>query len=184
VTTIDLELAAWRRDWSTETEPLPELKRKIRRQNLRITVVVAALCVCLALSTIAAVRTRSSFMAGLATGMWFASLSLGSYAWWVRRGAWRPTAQTTLAYLELSYRRAIARARTLRFSFYFLLAGIVLSAAFFAWNWQQFTTTEALILAALVAELFFFSHKARRNKQEIKEMQKLLEQTKESLDVK
>jgi hypothetical protein len=179
VTAMDIELETWRREWHTYTEPLPELKRKIRRQNLQMIAAVAIICVCLALSTIEALRTQSSFIAGLAAGLWFTSLLVGSYAWWVRRRTWNPTAQTTAAYLELSYRRTIAKARTIRFSFYFLLSATVLFAVHSAWNWRAFSTREALIFAAFVSELFLFRHYRRRKKREIEETRKLMEQTRE-----
>ena len=106
----DTELEIWQREWQEQTEPLPDLKKKIRRQNLKTVAAIFAVCVCLAISTAAALRTRSSFMAGMAVGIAFAGVFLGGYAWWVRRGAWKPTAQTTLAYAELSHRRAVAKA--------------------------------------------------------------------------
>jgi hypothetical protein len=179
VTAMDLELETWRREWRTSTEPLPELKRKIRRQNLQTIAAVLAICVCLAFSTAEALRTRSSFMAGLAAGIAFTSVILGGYTWWVRRGAWKPAAQTTSAYLELSCKRAVAKARTIRFSFYFLLAAILLFAILFAWNWRAFSPREALILGALVMELFLFRRYGRRQNREIEETKKLLEQTRE-----
>ena len=33
--TSDLELETWQREWQEQTEPLPELKKKIKRQNLQ-----------------------------------------------------------------------------------------------------------------------------------------------------
>ena len=179
MTTMDIELEIWRREWRTRTEPLPELKKKIRHHNLQMIVAVTIICVFLALSTIEALRTQSSLMTGLAVGFWFTSLLVGSYAWWVRRRAWTPTAQTTAAYLELSYNRAIAKARTIRFSFYFLLSATVLFTGLSAWNWQAFSTREALIFAALVSELFLFRHYGVRMKGEIEETKKLMEQTRE-----
>jgi hypothetical protein len=104
----DTELEIWRQEWRDQTEPLPELRKKIKRQNLRTAAAIVAIGVCLAVSTSVALKTRSPFMAGLAAGIVFASVFMGGYAWWVRRGAWKPTAQTTLAYAELVHRRAIA----------------------------------------------------------------------------
>ena len=181
--TVDIEIETWRREWQSQTEPLPKLKRKIQRQNLRTIAGVVLMCACLAVSTTEALRTRSSFMAGLAAGLWFAGLVLGSYAWWVQRGAWKPAAQTTQGYLELSYKRAVAKARTLRFSFYFLLAAIVVLAPFLLWSWKTLRGIGVLALAALVAELFLFRYLERRKKLEIEETKKLLEQSDERSDV-
>ena len=177
--TVDTELETWRREWLRQTEPLPELKRKIKRQNLRAIAGAAVICACLVFSTIEALRTRSSFMSGVAEGIWFSSLFLGSYTWWVRRGTWKPAAQTTVAYLELSYTRAVANARTIRFSFYFLLLGTVLCAAVVAWDWRALSAREPVTILAIVMELFLFRYLGQRKKREIEETKKLLNQTKE-----
>jgi hypothetical protein len=179
VTTIDLELETWRQEWRTSTEPLPELKKKIKRQNLRMVLASVTICVCLAVSAIEAHRTRSSFLFGLAAGIAFAGVILGGYSWWVRRGAWRPAAQTTSAYLELSYKRAVAIGRTVHFSFYFLLVATVLFGGFVAWNWRSFLLRDGLILAALVIELVYFRFLGRRKQREIEETKKLMEQARE-----
>lgn len=177
--TIDNELETWRQQWHSETEPLPELKRKIKRQNLRTVAAVVAVCVCLALSTIEALRTRRSFAIGLASGIAFSSALMGSYVWWVRRGAWKPTAQTTLAYAELSYKRAVAKARSLRFAFYFLLIATTLFAGFMAWNWKHFHVRDGAIVAAMVLEMLLFQRLRRRKLQEMKETKKLIDDMKE-----
>ena len=169
----DTELETWQQEWRAQTEPLPDLKKKIRRQNLQIVAAIFAVGVCLAISTVVALRTRSPFVAGLAVGIAFAGLLLGGYAGWVRRGAWKPTAQTTLAYAELCYRRAIAKARTARFSFYFLLVATLLLASFVGWNWRRFRTRDGVIVAAMVAELFFLKHVERRKQRELEETEKL-----------
>jgi hypothetical protein len=176
--TTDTELDIWRQEWRDQTEPLPDLKKKIRRQNLQTVAAIVAVCACLAVSTVMALRTRSPFVAGLAAGIAFGALFLGSYAWWVKRGAWKPTAQTTLAYAELSYRRAIARARTARFSFYFLLVTTLLLASFVGWNWKNFRTRDGLVVAALVTELFVLKHVARRKQREMEETRKLIDDLK------
>jgi hypothetical protein len=118
-------------------------------------------------------------MSGLAAGLWFSSVFLGSYIWRVRRGTWKPAAQTTLAYLELSYARAIARFRTIRFTFYFLFLVTVLGGALAAWYWRSLSLREAAIGAALVMELALSRYLGQRKKREIDETKKLLDQTKE-----
>jgi TRAP-type C4-dicarboxylate transport system permease large subunit len=179
VTTTDLELQTWRSDWVAQTEPLPALKKKILRQNLQMAGAVVAIAASLLIATVMALRTRSPFMAGLAAGIGFASLTLGSYAWWVRRGAWKPAGQTTMAYLELSYKRAVARARTLRFSFYLLLIAALFYAGFLAWDRAGITVLAVVVLAAMVGELFMLRHFYRRKKSEIEETSNLLRQSAE-----
>ena len=172
--TNDTELEAWQREWRDQTEPLPDLKKKIRRQNLQSLAAVLAVCACLALSTVLALRSESPFMSGVAVGIGFAGLVLGGYAWWVRRGAWKPSAQTTLAYAELTHRRAVAKARTARFSFYFLVVVTVLLTGLVGWNWKHFRARDGLVIAGLVAESFFLKHVERRKQREIEQTRKVV----------
>lgn len=176
--TVDTELEAWQRDWRAQAEPLPQLKRQIKRQNLRMVAAVTVISVCLALSAAAAIWRQSSFMAGLATGIWVACLSVGAYTWRVRRGAWKPAAQTTLGYAELSYKRAVAKLKTLRFSFWFLVGAIVLYAFVAAWDWRSFRVSRGIILAAIVAEAFALKRYGRRKQQEVEETKRLLDDLK------
>jgi Flp pilus assembly protein TadB len=177
--TADVELDVWRREWRDRTEPFPALKRTIRRQNLRITAAVAAIAVCLILATVGAVRGRSSFMAGLVAGLSFASVVMGGYSWWVRRGAWRPAAQTTLAYADLAYKRAVAGVRTARFSFRFICIATILYAGFVAWNWRTFSATAGLVVAAMTIEILLLNDKRRRAIQGVETSRELFEQTKQ-----
>jgi len=114
-------------------------------------------------------------MMGLAAGMGFASLFVGGYAWWVRRGAWKPTAQTTLAFAELCYRRAVAKARTVRFSFYFLLAATAWLAILMGFDWKGLRARDGIILAGLLLELVCFRRYGQKKKREIEETKKLLD---------
>jgi len=176
--TIDTELESWRQEWQSEAEPLPDFRKKIRRQNLRMIVVAAVISVCLIVAT--ALARRSSFMAGLAAGMWAASLSMGAYTLRVRRGAWKPAAQTTLAYAELSYKRAIAKAKTVRFAFYFLLAAVVLYGTVVTWRWRGLSGMETAILTGMLIELGFFQYLGHRQKREIETSRNLMQRIRES----
>lgn len=179
--TTDSELETWQQEWRDRTEPLPEWKRKIKRQNLRMALAMVAIGVCLALSTAWAERSRSSFAAGLAVGMWLTTAIAGSYAWRVRRGAWKPSAQTTLAYMELAHRRAIAKARQLRFSCYLVLAAILLLAPFLVLD-SKARARDTAIIAALGIEAVFFRHYERRKRREVEQTKKLIDDMKESAE--
>jgi hypothetical protein len=176
---IDQELDTWRREWREQAAPLPDLKKKIKRQNLRMVAAGVLLGLCVSFTTCEAVRTRAAFASGMAAGLWFTTLVAGGYAGWVRRGAWKPTAQTTLAYAELAHRRAVARARTIRFCFHLLLAATALFALFTAWNWKRFGPRDGMMLAVLGLELFYFVYLGRRKEREIEETQRLVDQVRE-----
>ncbi len=175
----DTELESWQREWRDQPEPLPGLKKKIRRQNRQMIAGAVTISLCMAVSAAAALRYRSSFISGFAAGLWFAGLFAGGYAWWVRRGAWKPAAQTTLAYAELSYKRAIANARTKRFLFYFLLTTILAFASFLIWHWKPLSIRDMAIVAALVAELFYLGYLWRRARQSVETTKELLDHLKE-----
>jgi hypothetical protein len=180
---IDTELTTWQQEWREQTEPLPDYRKKIRRQDRRTMIAIALACICMVLSAIAVWRMHTAFYSGLAIGLWFSCLTMGAYAWRVKRGTWKPALQTTAAYIELCYKRAVAKERIARFAFRFLLTAVILYGFFAAWNWKDFSARSALVLAPIVAELFLFDRIARKNQQEIKETRKLMESSGESSDV-
>jgi hypothetical protein len=180
---IDTELATWQQEWRAQTEQLPDVRKKIRRQDRQTMIAIALACICMVLSALAAWRMHRAFYSGLAAGIWFSCLTMGAYVWRVRRGTWKPAAQTTAAYIELWHKRAVAKERIARFAFRFLLAASILYAGFAAWNWEDFSARSAVVLAAMTAELFLFDYIARKKRQEIKTTQKLLESSGESSEV-
>jgi hypothetical protein len=172
---IDAELDSWKSAWRERTDPFPALKRKIARQNLRTIAAIVALLLCMGLSIAGAVHFDTVFMYGLVTGLWSTALIVGAHAWWVRRGAWKATAQTTLAYAELSHRRAVARARTLRFTLIYGLVLIVLITGVLAWNWRDLSTISALIVLAMSIELLIFRYYLQpRRRRDVEEAARLV----------
>jgi hypothetical protein len=180
---IDTELANWQREWRQQTEPLPDVRKKIRRQDRQTMLAIALACVCMVLSLVAVRRLHTAFFSGLASGLWFSCLMMSAYVWRVRRGTWKPAAQTTAAYIKLWHERAVARQRTARFAFRFLLVAILLYAGFAAWDWKEFSAKGVLVLAGTTAELFFLDYIARKKKQEVITTQKMLESSRESSEV-
>src|SRR6185369_7559566 len=95
IVTVDLELDAWRQEWSRDTEKLPELRGRIRRQNRRMRFGLVAILVCLAVATAIALLRPTDGWRGFALGVWGAVVVAGSYTLWVRRGTWEPAALTS-----------------------------------------------------------------------------------------
>ena len=56
--TTDTELERWQQEWREHTDPLPELKKKIRRQNWQTAAAIVAICACIVLSTLAAIQDK------------------------------------------------------------------------------------------------------------------------------
>jgi TRAP-type C4-dicarboxylate transport system permease large subunit len=182
---LDTELESWKQEWRAHSDPMPDaelpvLKKKIKRQDQRAALAIAATGVCLILSTFAAWKLRTPFLSGLASGIWFGSLTMGAYAWSVRRGAWKPAAETTTAYAELSYKRAIARERTARFAFWLLLVATVLYGGFLAWDGKGTSARFVAIFVAMTAETFWLHTIARRKKREIETTRRLVESCREN----
>lgn len=125
----DDELREWMADWQAEPEPAPEvrdaIRRRVKRQSLKMALSLAGeggLTVgLLAIVANSAVRwpepLNLAAMAGLAALILWA---MGSGLWY-RRGTWRPAAETTSAFLDLSILRCRRRLAALRAG-WFLLA--------------------------------------------------------------
>ena len=183
---LDTELESWKQEWREPSGALPDaklddLKRKIKKQDRRTAIAIVTVCVCLAISTFAAWRLRTAFLEGLASGIWFASLTVGAYAWSVKRGTWKPTAETTAAYIELSYKRAVARARTARFIFWMIVVATILYGCFLVWDWKGASPRFISIFAAMVAETFWLYAVARKGKRAVETTRKLMESSRESV---
>lgn len=176
--TTDMELEAWQQEWRDGTEPLPEWKRKIKRQNRWVAATTVVLGVCLSLSTLWALQARTSFVVGLTAGIWLTTVLACGYVWWVRREVWKPSAQTTLAYMELAHRRAVAKARQLRFSCYLLLAATLSLALFSVWD-SKARGRNAAIIVALGIESVCLRRYERRKRREIEQTKKLIDDMKE-----
>jgi hypothetical protein len=134
----------------------------------------------MALSAAAALYFATDYLSGLFTGILVTALILGAYVWWAWRGSWQAAVQTTLAYAELSHRRAVAAARVLRFMILYLLIAVVLYGGYLAWNWRERSISAGLYLALLVAELLIFRYLLQpRSKRAIDEAAKLVDHVSE-----
>jgi hypothetical protein len=124
VITEDRELELWKEEWRAETGPLPTLKKKVRRQTLLMIAawVVAAPASVLGLAYFArlVMRDPSPDNIVLTAFVWLVMPPALAFSAWNQIGNWRPGAETTRAYAELSYKRARAELRGLRFVFYVL----------------------------------------------------------------
>jgi hypothetical protein len=135
VITEDRELELWKEEWRAETGPLPTLKKKVRRHTLLMIAawVVAAPTSVLGLAYFArlVMRDPSPDNIVLAVFVWLGMPLALAFAVWNQIGNWRPGAETTRAYAELSYKRACSELRGLRFVFYVLYAEVCFLACMF-----------------------------------------------------
>ena len=148
----DVELESWRREWSVDTEPLPELKRRVRAQDRRMGRAAVVAAACLAAGTALAIgHPFGSGWGGFAVGLWASSAIGFGWAFWVRRGTWKPEAETTGAYVDLLHRRAIATVRKLVFLRRAALVTLVGYGVFLAWT-RHFSLWSGAIVAGLAFE--------------------------------
>jgi O-antigen/teichoic acid export membrane protein len=136
----DRELDIWREQWRSAAEPLPEIQRKIKWQNLRFmisNVAAAILLIAVLIFAMWAVRQHPSRLRiGWAVGISVLVFVSAGCRLWVQRGTWRAESQSTRAFVELRHRRLMARLRLIRMANYLLPAWLVFCAALAAVNWN------------------------------------------------
>lgn len=190
----DRELEIWREEWRSETEPLPEIKSKIKRESRRFVlgniVAAAAAIAALVFSAMVALRDPSPEKIAWAVGIWVLTFVAGGYRVWNQRGVWRPAAQTTRAFVELSYNRAMAKVRAIRFASYVMLAWIAYYAALTVWRWNViwpdvkadpggWALTLGGVLLMLAAAFLWLGWQRRRKIAGLEEAKKILEEMKQ-----
>jgi hypothetical protein len=136
----DRELESWRAEWRQATMPLPELHRKIQRQNrlfLLGNVMAAIVFVAGLIFSVFAVRQEPSpEVIAWAVGIWVLVFVCAAYRLWNQRGMWRPATQSTRAFVELSRDRALAKIRSIRMSYRLIPAWLVFCAGIVVWRWS------------------------------------------------
>jgi hypothetical protein len=189
----DRELDTWREQWGSVAEPLPEMQRKIKRQNLRFVFSNLLAAIGFVGGLIFAVlvwHEQSRLGTGWAVGVCILMFVCAGYRVWAQRGTWRPETQSTRAFVELWHRRVVARIRLLRMASYIVPAWIVFCALLTVVNWTtigpDFKAHPAEWLAPLVASflvlpvIFFWSAWYRRRKlAELDQVEKILSEMKD-----
>jgi hypothetical protein len=172
---VDLELDDWRREWSHDTEVLPELRLRIQRQDRRMKVGLLALLACLVLATGVALLRPTDGWRGFALGVWGAVLVAGGYMLWVRRGTWEPAALTSQAYVDLLHRRAVAEVRKIVFIRRALAVVLIAYSGFLFLGLHHRGLREALVVSAFAVELLWIRLLERRRRRAAEEAHRLLE---------
>ncbi|HET9407767.1 MAG TPA: hypothetical protein VFO39_11055 [Candidatus Sulfotelmatobacter sp.] len=138
--TEDRELEVWREQWSSVAEPLPEIRRKIRRKNFFFVVsnvISAATLIAALIFAVLVVRHNPSRLRiGWAIGIALLILIGGGYRLWAQRGTWGAETESTKAFVELWHRRVLAKLRLLRAAAYLVAGWIVFCAVLAAANWS------------------------------------------------
>ena len=137
--TEDRELELWREQWTSAAEPLPEIRKKIRRKNFFFVVSNAlsatALLAALIFAAIVVRHDPSRLRVGWAIGITLLIFVGGGYRLWVQRGTWRAETESTKAFVELWHRRVLAKLRLLHAASYLVACWITFCAVLAAINW-------------------------------------------------
>ena len=137
--TEDRELELWREQWTSAAEPLPEIRKKIRRKNFFFVVSNAlsatALLAALIFAAIVVRHDPSRLRVGWAIGITLLIFVGGGYRLWVQRGTWRAETDSTKAFVELWHRRVLAKLRLLHAASYLVAGWITFCAVLAAINW-------------------------------------------------
>jgi hypothetical protein len=155
---FDEELERWRRTWQTQALPVVAIPDQIRRavwwSTVRSGLVVLMELWWTAIHvmvTMSAVQRRP----GAVTTVWAVGagtflVAAWTFALWNRRRMWLPAAQTTRAFVELSYRRALSKLRSVVFARYLLVAEIAFLVPWGFWEYRtdpvRFANHSALFL--------------------------------------
>jgi hypothetical protein len=172
---VDLELESWRREWRDDTEPLPELKRRIRGQDRRMIAGGIVILVCLAIATLMGFGQPRSGWGGFAAGVWIATVLALGYTLWVRRGTWATPAPTTEAYVEMLHRRAVATLRKTVVLGRAMIAALALYGGWLVLSGRHRTAYSGLVFAAFTVGILLMGVLGRRRRRAMDELAQLVD---------
>ncbi len=188
----DDELREWMADWQADPAPAAEvreaIRRRVRRQSLVMILMAAGelAFACGGLLLLIWFVWRHPQPIDIATMAGFCLLVVWAElcSLWYRRGVWRPSAETTAAYLDLSLRRCQRRLLALRAGWWLLAAEVAL---FIPWLWVHLDERPAspgdfaftygflaLMAGGMAAILVFLDRCTRRELQELEAVRRSL----------
>jgi hypothetical protein len=131
---VDTELEVWRRQWQSQAAIPLDLRRKVERQSRWMKIALIAdilVTITIGGATAAwAVHAPQPSIILLASWTWILIAGAWTFALKVNRGNWRPSAQDTSVFLNLSVRRCRARLAAIRFA-----AGLFVVQIVFSLGW-------------------------------------------------
>jgi hypothetical protein len=125
---VDVELDRWRRQWQSEPEGVGQtdaadvLRRRVLRDTRRIWLgLIAPILVTVGIGgwiCLRALRSGQMTDVVLAVEGWLFIAVVWAGSLWIARGTWRPLADTTAAFIDISIRRCEANSRGAVFGAY------------------------------------------------------------------
>jgi hypothetical protein len=150
----DTQMNAWRLQWQSQEAVPVDLRKMVERQSRRLRAMLAgdiAVTVGIGGGSIGwAVMSPRLPVLILAAAVWLFLAAAWSFALANRRGAWRPAAQSTAAFLEISLRRCRGRLRAAAFGVVLYLCEVILGLA---WVYHELAQQVPLQLAAFLISM-------------------------------
>jgi hypothetical protein len=155
VTAEDRELERWKREWQAEVAgPLPRLRQRVRLQTVRMiasnlfgVTVGVALLIYAARLVLRQPTPRTMVWSAAVLVCWIAT---GIFVVWNQIGIWRVEVDSTRAYAELEYKRALTKIRKTRFMLVAFYCGAAFDVAFFIWtDWLTISSDRTVFFADL-----------------------------------
>jgi Na+/melibiose symporter-like transporter len=189
MTTEDHELQAWKQEWQAEVAgPLPQLKKRVRLQTARMiasNLIGLILGVGVLIYAARAVRrhpTPQTIVWGAAVLLFL--LASGIFIVWNQIGIWRVETHSTLAYAELSYKRALTKIRKTRFILVIIVCEAAFDLAYIVWSdWLQTGFHPGVFVidltrgsAALLATWLFVKWYGRRKAHQLEQARRFMEE--------
>jgi hypothetical protein len=168
---VDAELDRWRRQWqggaesAVQAEAADALRRRVLRDTRRIWLgLIAPILVTVGIGgwiALRALRSGQTADVVLAVEGWLFIVVVWVGSLWIGRGTWRPFADTTAAFIEISIRRCEANLRGVSFGAYLYvlqLSLIVLLMVFTSpLGLVAVLTSPSMILIGWLGLPFFFA---------------------------
>jgi hypothetical protein len=177
----DNELRDWRADWQADPEPAPEvrdaIRQRVQRKSLRMALGVAFEIVfalgMLAFVVWSALREPTPINAGAMACLALLILWATGCSLWYLRGTWRPSAETTSAFLDLSLLRCRRRLRAVRAGWWLLAVELAVMIPWIVFSLKAKGAAFGLLAALTVLVSAFLIVAERRTRRELREWEEM-----------
>lgn len=189
MTTEDRELELWKQEWQAEAvDPLPQLRKRVRLQTARmIASNLLGLAMAVAVLIYAArivLRHPNPQTIVWGVAVLLCCLASSIFIIWNQIGIWRVETESTRAYAELSYKRALTKVRKTRFMLMIFFYCAAFDVAYIVWrDWLQigvhpkaFFADFVRVSAGLLAMWLFIKWYDRRKARQVEQARRFMEE--------
>jgi Na+/melibiose symporter-like transporter len=189
VTTEDRELELWKQEWQAEASgSLPQLRKRVRFQTARMiasNLLGLGLAVAVLIYASRVVQRHpdpQTIIRGVTVLLFWIATAI--FIVWNQLGIWRVETESTRAYAELSYKRALTKIRKTRFLLILLSFGVTFNFAYLLWeDWpliglqpRAFFTHLARKSVVFLAMWLFMKWYGRRKAHQVEQARRFMEE--------